>query len=109
MLARGDHTANPIESSFATVRRRTKRSKNCLSRKTAMAMVFKLIIAAEKRLRGVDAATENRLTDIPDFRQFGGGQPSASGQLEQGPHGGGHVFIGGKAFIVSNTPLSRHR
>jgi len=48
-------TTNPIESSFATVRHRTKRSKNCLSRKTAMAMVFKLIMAAEKRWRGVDA------------------------------------------------------
>jgi transposase-like protein len=47
-------TTNPIESAFATVRHRTKRSKNCLTRKTAMAMVFKLLIAAEKRWRGVD-------------------------------------------------------
>jgi len=47
-------TTNPIESAFATVRHRTKRSKNCLTRNTAMAMVFKLLIAAEKRWRGVD-------------------------------------------------------
>ena len=42
-------TTNPIESIFATVRHRTKRSKGCLSRKTAMPMIFKLIMAAEKR------------------------------------------------------------
>ena len=48
-------TTNPIESTFATVRHRTIRSKNCLSNKTALAMVFKLIEAAQKswrRLRG---------------------------------------------------------
>jgi transposase-like protein len=48
-------TTNPIESTFATVRHRTIRSKGCLSNKTALAMVFKLAQAAEKnwyRLRG---------------------------------------------------------
>jgi hypothetical protein len=35
-------TTNPIESTFATVRHRTVRSKGCLSNKTALAMVFKL-------------------------------------------------------------------
>ena len=48
-------TTNPIESTFATVRHRTKRSKGCLSRDTTRIMVFKLIKAAEKnwlRLRG---------------------------------------------------------
>jgi putative transposase len=48
-------TSNPIESSFATVRHRTVRSKGCLSNKTALAMIFKLAQAAEKswhRLRG---------------------------------------------------------
>ena len=39
---------NPIESTFATVRHRTIRSKGCLSNKTALAMVFKLIEAAQK-------------------------------------------------------------
>src|SRR4051794_34435703 len=33
-------TTNPIESTFATVRHRTIRSKGCLSNKTALAMVF---------------------------------------------------------------------
>ena len=35
-------TTNPIESSFATIRHQTVRSKNCLSNKTALAMIFKL-------------------------------------------------------------------
>jgi len=48
-------TTNPIESTFATVRHRTIRSKGCLSNKTALAMIFKLAQAAEKswrRLKG---------------------------------------------------------
>lgn len=44
-------TTNPIESTFATVRLRTERAKGCLSRKTALAMVFKLVMAAQKRWR----------------------------------------------------------
>jgi transposase-like protein len=46
---------NPIESTFATVRHRTTRSKGCLSNKTALAMVFKLAQSAEtswRRIRG---------------------------------------------------------
>ena len=48
-------TTNPIESTFATVRHRTKRSKGCLSMATMELMVFKVIKEAEKtwlRLRG---------------------------------------------------------
>lgn len=44
-------TTNVIESSFATVRHRTVRSKGCLSNKTALAMIFKLAEAAEKSWR----------------------------------------------------------
>jgi putative transposase len=39
---------NVIESSFATNRHRTVRSKGCLSNKTALVMIFKLAEAAEK-------------------------------------------------------------
>jgi transposase-like protein len=42
-------TTNVIERSFATVRHRTVRSKGCLSNKTALAMIFKLAEAAEKK------------------------------------------------------------
>ena len=47
-------TTNVIESSFATVRHRTVRSKGCLSNKTALAMIFKLAEAAEKSWRHLD-------------------------------------------------------
>jgi putative transposase len=47
-------TTNPIESSFATVRHRTARSKGCLSNKTALAMIFKLAEGAEKSWRRLD-------------------------------------------------------
>ncbi len=48
-------TTNPIESVFATVRLRTTRTKHCRSRKTTLAMAFKLIETAQKKwnqLRG---------------------------------------------------------
>jgi putative transposase len=50
-------TSNPIESSFATIRHRTKRTKGCLSRDGMLHMMFKLGQCAEKnwrRLRGFD-------------------------------------------------------
>ncbi len=47
-------TSNPIESTFATVRHRTIRSKGCLSNKTALAMVFKLVEGAQKSWRKLD-------------------------------------------------------
>jgi putative transposase len=47
-------TSNPIESTFATVRHRTIRTKGCLSNGTALAMVFKLVEAACKSWRRLD-------------------------------------------------------
>jgi len=47
-------TTNPLESTFATVRHRTIRSKGCLSNKTALAMVFKLVEGAQKSWRRID-------------------------------------------------------
>jgi len=46
-------TTNPIESSFATVRLRSKRSRNCGSRATTLSMVFKLLQSAQKRWRRI--------------------------------------------------------
>ena len=51
-------TTNVIESSFATVRHRTVRSKGCLSNKTALAMIFKLAEAAEKSWRRLDGYSQ---------------------------------------------------
>lgn len=48
-------TTNPIESTYTTVRLRTKKTKGCGSRKATLCMVFKLAQEAEKswrRLRG---------------------------------------------------------
>jgi len=42
-------TTNPIESAFATVRLRTKKSRNCGSRDSTLAMIFKLMESAQKR------------------------------------------------------------
>jgi putative transposase len=44
-------TPNRIESTFAIVRHHTIRSKGCLSTRTALAMVFKLVEAAQKKWR----------------------------------------------------------
>ncbi len=50
-------TSNPIESTFGTIRHRTKHSKGCLTRSGMLHMRFKLGECAEKkwrRLRGFD-------------------------------------------------------
>ena len=44
-------TTNPIESTFATVKLRTAKTRGCLSRQTMLTMVFKLCRSAEKRWR----------------------------------------------------------
>ncbi|MEM8713981.1 MAG: IS256 family transposase [Planctomycetota bacterium] len=44
-------TSNPIESTFATVRQRTSKTKGCGSRKATLAMVFKLAMSAQERWR----------------------------------------------------------
>ncbi len=44
-------TTNPIESTFATVRLRHRRTKGSRSRKACLSMVFKLALSAEKRWR----------------------------------------------------------
>ena len=48
-------TTNPIESTFATVRHRTKVTKGPGSRAAGLAMAFKLIESAQDRWRAVNA------------------------------------------------------
>jgi len=53
-------TTNPIESTFATVRLRTQRARNCGSRETTLAMVYKLLESAQrnwKRIKGFNLLT----------------------------------------------------
>ena len=51
-------TTNPIESTFATVRLRTTKTKGCLSRMTALTMVFKLCQSAAKKWRRLDGSRQ---------------------------------------------------
>jgi transposase-like protein len=55
-------TTNPIESTFATVRHRTRRTKGCLSRKTGLAMAFKLMMSAQSKWRKLDG--RNRMPEL---------------------------------------------
>ncbi len=66
-------TTNPIESTFATVRLRTDRTKGCLSRQTALAMVFKLAKSAERRWRRLDGT--ERLAQVIAGVRFRDGEP----------------------------------
>ena len=61
-------TSNPIESTFATVRHRTKRPKGCLSRKTGLAMAHKLMMSAQTKWRKLDG--QNRLPEIIQGVEF---------------------------------------
>ena len=54
-------TTNPIESTFATVRHRTRQTKGCGSRVATLSMVFKLATDAQKhwhRLNGYKLITQ---------------------------------------------------
>ncbi|WP_434129718.1 IS256 family transposase [Methylocaldum sp. GT1BB] len=61
-------TTNPIESSFATIRHRTTRTKNCVSRNTLLGLVFQLALTAQKRWRKLRGF--NRLPDVVKGIQF---------------------------------------
>lgn len=50
-------TTNPIESTFSTVRHRTRQTKGCGSREATLMMVYKLGREAEKHWRRLDSAT----------------------------------------------------
>ena len=65
-----DHlrTTNPIESVFATVRHRTVRMKGALSQDTARLMVFKLVMAASKTWRRLQA--QNQLPKVVKGAKF---------------------------------------
>jgi len=49
-------TGNPIESTFGTVRHRTRQTKGCGSRLATLTMVFKLSMEAEKKWRRLNGS-----------------------------------------------------
>ena len=61
-------TTNPIESTFATVRLRTAKTRGCVSRAGILAMVFKLTKSAEQRWRKLKGAA--RLAQVIDGVPF---------------------------------------
>jgi len=67
-------TTNPVESTFATVRLRTTKTKGCLSRRTALTMVFRLCLSAQRRWRRLDGPT--RLGDVVRGVRFVDGEPN---------------------------------
>jgi putative transposase len=66
-------TSNPIESTFATVRLRTDKTKGCLSRQAALAMVFKLAQSAGRHWRRLDGS--GRLAPVIQGVRFRDGEP----------------------------------
>ena len=61
-------TTNPIESTFATIRHRTTRTKNCVSRNTLLGLVFQLTLIAEKGWRKIRGF--KRLSDVIEGTRF---------------------------------------
>lgn len=56
---------------FATVRHRTGKTKGCLSRKTGLAMAFRLMMSAQARWRKLGGS--NRLPEIVQGIELGDG------------------------------------
>ena len=55
LWADGIYTTNPIESTFATFRLRTRKTRNCVSAKSGLSLMHQLAMSAQKqrrRLRG---------------------------------------------------------
>lgn len=75
---RSIRTTNPIESTFATIRLRTAKTRNCLSEKTALSLIHQLAMSAEKRwgrLGGLrhlaDVITDVRFIDGVNEKETG--------------------------------------
>jgi len=50
-------TTNPIESTFSTIRHRTRQDRGCFSRETLLALIFQVALASEKRFRRIKGYT----------------------------------------------------
>jgi len=61
-------TTNPIESTFATIRLRHRRTKGSGSRRTSLAMMFKLAQSAQKRWRRLNG--HERIIQLIQGKKF---------------------------------------
>ncbi len=68
-------TTNPIESTYATIRHRTKRTKGCGSRMATLTMVWKLAMEAQKTWRRLMG--HQHITLVMEGRRF------VDGELEE--------------------------
>jgi len=55
-------TTNPIESVFSSVKMRTRKTRGCLSRTTALTMAFRLMLSAQKRWQKLNGS--NLLAEV---------------------------------------------
>lgn len=74
-------TTNPIESSFATVKTRTRQTKGAGSRKAGLALAFKLALAAQDHWRSVNAP--HLVALVRAGAEFKNGQQAVTRDAEQ--------------------------
>jgi hypothetical protein len=90
-------TTNPIESTFATVRHRTKVTKGPGSRAAGLAMAFKLIESAQSHWRAVNAPISSRSSaPVPASRTGNSSNDSTTMHHRQPPKRSsatGHDFL----------------
>jgi transposase-like protein len=73
-------TTNPIESTFATVRHRTRQTKNCVTRATFLGLAFKLSQEAAKSWRRIRAP--QKVAELLDGMCYEDGIPVPDGPPE---------------------------
>lgn len=74
-------TTNPIESTFATVRLRTAKTRGCVSRNSILSMVYKLGLSAQTRWRKLRGF--NHLADVIRGVKFQDGVQMETNQNEK--------------------------
>lgn len=65
-------TTNPIESTFATIRLRHRRTKGCGTRRASLTMMFKLAKSAEKKWRRLNG--HERIISLLEGKKFVNGE-----------------------------------
>lgn len=76
-------TTHPIESTFAIVRHRTTRRKNCVWRSTLLGLAFKLVQEAEKSWRRI--RRRERIAELMSGVVFKDSEPVKQKEQQQQP------------------------
>jgi transposase-like protein len=75
-------TTNPVESPFAAVRLRTSAAKRFKKIENATAVIWKVLLVAQKRFRRLDAP--HLLADVADGRKFENGMAVKGKKKQEG-------------------------